>query len=109
MLLVPGRGSGDAEPTWRGRVRALLRPRPSRGGTWAGPNGGEGGVHLTPRSASVHRRARSMSPLRSVSPRLKLINTAEEALGLGLMVGKNVISPLFSPEPAATGPRCPVA
>ena len=23
--------------------------------------------------------------------------------------GKNVISPLFSPQPAATGPRCPVA
>ncbi|CAN6320274.1 unnamed protein product [Urochloa humidicola] len=32
------------------------------------------GRDLTPRSASVHRRARSMSPLRSASPRLKLIN-----------------------------------
>ncbi|CAL4914025.1 unnamed protein product [Urochloa decumbens] len=32
------------------------------------------GRDLTPRSLSVHRRARSMSPLRSASPRLKLIN-----------------------------------
>ncbi|WVZ56662.1 hypothetical protein U9M48_007156 [Paspalum notatum var. saurae] len=32
------------------------------------------GRDLTPRCASVHRRARSMSPLRSASPRLKLIN-----------------------------------
>jgi hypothetical protein len=32
------------------------------------------GRDLTPRSASVHRRARSLSPLRSASPRLKLIN-----------------------------------
>ncbi|XP_062210983.1 uncharacterized protein LOC133912332 [Phragmites australis] len=32
------------------------------------------GRDLTPRSGSVHRRARSMSPLRSASPRLKLLN-----------------------------------
>ncbi|OEL35537.1 hypothetical protein BAE44_0003442 [Dichanthelium oligosanthes] len=37
----------------------------------------------TPRSASVHRRARSMSPLRSASPRLKLINALVPAPDLG--------------------------
>jgi hypothetical protein len=33
------------------------------------------GRDLTPRCGSVHRRARSMSPLRSASPRLKLLTT----------------------------------
>jgi hypothetical protein len=41
------------------------------------------GRDLTPRSASVHRRARSMSPLRSASPRLKLINALVPAPDLG--------------------------
>ncbi|XP_066351868.1 uncharacterized protein [Miscanthus floridulus] len=41
------------------------------------------GRDLTPRSASVHRRARSMSPLRSASPRLKLINALVSAPDLG--------------------------
>ena len=41
------------------------------------------GRDLTPRSASVHRRARSMSPLRGASPRLKLINALVPAPDLG--------------------------
>ncbi|RLN38950.1 uncharacterized protein C2845_PM01G12820 [Panicum miliaceum] len=41
------------------------------------------GRNLTPRSASVHRRARSMSPLRGASPRLKLINALVPAPDLG--------------------------
>jgi hypothetical protein len=49
------------------------------------------GRDLTPRSASVHRRARSMSPLRSASPRLKLINALV------------VPAPDLGPGPDATG------
>ena len=41
------------------------------------------GRDLTPRSASVHRRARSMSPLRGASPRFKLINALVPAPDLG--------------------------
>jgi hypothetical protein len=46
---------------------------------------------LMPQSASVHRRARSMSPLRSASPRLKLINALV------------VPAPDLGPGPDATG------
>ncbi|AQL07242.1 uncharacterized protein [Zea mays] len=52
------------------------------------------GRDLTPRSASVHRRARSMSPLRSASPRLKLMNALVPAPDLG-------------PAPDATGEAAP--
>jgi hypothetical protein len=52
------------------------------------------GHDLTPRSASMHRRARSMSPLRSASPRLKLINAL-------------VPAPDLSPALDATGEAAP--
>uniref|UniRef100_A0A0A9CU09 Uncharacterized protein n=1 Tax=Arundo donax TaxID=35708 RepID=A0A0A9CU09_ARUDO len=41
------------------------------------------GRDLTPRCGSVHRRARSLSPLRSASPRLKLLNALVPAPNLG--------------------------
>ncbi|KAF0910115.1 hypothetical protein E2562_001342 [Oryza meyeriana var. granulata] len=41
------------------------------------------GRELTLRSGSVHRRARSMSPLRGASPRLKLLNALVPAPDLG--------------------------
>uniref|UniRef100_A0A0D9Z644 Calmodulin-binding protein-like n=1 Tax=Oryza glumipatula TaxID=40148 RepID=A0A0D9Z644_9ORYZ len=41
------------------------------------------GRELTPRSGSVHRRTRSMSPLRGASPRLKLLNALVPAPDLG--------------------------
>ncbi|KAL6901946.1 hypothetical protein ACP4OV_004822 [Aristida adscensionis] len=50
------------------------------------------GRDLTPRSGSVHRRARSMSPLRSASPRLKLLNAL-------------VPAPDLAPAPGPPGPR----
>jgi hypothetical protein len=53
------------------------------------------GRDLTPRSASVHRHARSMSPLHSASPRLKLINA--------LVVPALVLVP--GPDATGTQPR----
>ncbi|KAL6649790.1 hypothetical protein ACP70R_014014 [Stipagrostis hirtigluma subsp. patula] len=48
-----------------------------------GPAPATRGRDLTPRSGSVHRRARSLSPLRSASPRLKLLNAFGPAPDLG--------------------------